>query len=132
MEAGHIEIKSGTPRGFGFVFAAVFAIIGLYPVVHDEEWRWWALLLAGIFFALALIRPSLLEKPNQWWFRFGLFLGGIVAPIVMGLVYIVAILPMNIFVRLSGKDLMALKMDKNTDSYWVVRNGHQQNMNNQF
>lgn len=132
MEAGHIEIKSGSPRGFGFVFAAVFAVIALYPALHGNDIRWWSLAISAIFLATALIRPALLEKPNDWWFRFGLFLGSIVAPIVMALVYIVTIIPMNLFVRLARKDLLSLKIDKSAATYWVMRENHNQDMKNQF
>ena len=132
MESANIEIKSGSPRGFGFVFAAVFAVIGLWPALHGNDARLWSLALSAVFLIIALVRPALLEKPNTWWFKFGLFLGSIVAPIVMGLVYIITIIPMNLFVRLARKDLLSMTIDRSAPTYWVSREGHKQNMKNQF
>ena len=40
------ETKTSSDRGFGLVFAAVFAVIGLWPLTDGEAVRWWALAAA--------------------------------------------------------------------------------------
>ena len=45
----YFKIKGGTEKSFGLVFAAVFTIIGFYPLWYDENIRLWACIIAFIF-----------------------------------------------------------------------------------
>lgn len=127
-----ITVTPGTERNFGIVFAVVFAIIGCWPLLGDGGVRWWSICVAGGFLGVAFLYPVLLKWPNYWWFRFGILLGNIIAPIVMGLVYVTTIVPMGLMVRLFRKDLLKLKLDENAQSYWVERDTPMQPMKNQF
>lgn len=127
-----IEVTSGSDRSFGFVFFAVFALVGLVPLFSDGSVRWWSLVVASAFLALSLAAPQLLRTPNRWWFKFGTLLGAIVAPVVLALVYVIAIIPTGIIVRLLGKDPLNRKIDKLAGSYWVERTGKMHPMKNQF
>jgi hypothetical protein len=88
--------------------------------------------VSGIFLLLALLAPRILSSPNKLWFKFGLLLGSIVAPIVMALIYFVTILPTGLIMRLLGKDLLKPKLDKNAKSYWIERTEPVGSMKNQF
>jgi len=129
---GNIEIKSGSERSFGIVFAFVFLIIGLYPLISSGDVRIWSLVIAALLIAITLLRPSLFKYPNAWWFKFGLLLGSIVAPIIMGLVFVVTIIPTGIIMKLLGKDLLHLKFDRMSKTYWVKREAPPQSMKQQF
>lgn len=129
---GHIAVDPGSERSFGLVFAVVFAIIGVYPLVGDGGVRVWALVVAGVFLLLALLLPRALAWPNRLWFKLGMLLGAIVAPLVMALVYIVAVLPTGLLFRLAGKDLLRLRFDRNASSYWIKREHPVGSMKNQF
>ena len=117
----NVEVKMGSERNFGLVFAAVFALIGLWPLVGGSGPRWIVLAIAVVFAALAMFVPSVLKTPNRLWYRFGMLLGAIIAPIVMGLVFVIAFLPIGLILRASGKDLLAMKLQPDADSYWIVR-----------
>ena len=132
VEKSLIKIKPGSEKSFGYLFAIVFAVFGLYSVYSQGEVRLWSLAISAAFLLVTLLRPSLLAKPNYWWFRFGLFLGSIIAPIVMALVYIVTIVPLGLVLRALGKDLLMIKLDKNAKSYWIDRETPLQPMKNQF
>jgi saxitoxin biosynthesis operon SxtJ-like protein len=117
----HSSIEVGSSRSFGLVFATVFALIGLLPLVSEGSVRLWSLIIAGVFFLIAIIVPHILQPLNLLWFKFGLLLGRIVNPIVMLLIYIIAILPIGLILRLFGKDLLLRKFDSSQSSYWIVR-----------
>ncbi len=117
----HSGIDAGSERGFGFVFAAVFAVISLWPLIGGGGVRLWALAIAALFLAAALVRPNILRPLNRLWFRFGLLLGRIISPIVMAVVFCVAITPTALIVRAFGKDLLRLKFDPDAESYWIRR-----------
>jgi len=118
---GHTTIEIGSSRSFGLVFATVFALIGLVPLFNGDPVRTWALIIAGIFLVIAFVAPKVLMPLNILWFKLGLLLGRIVNPVVMFLIYIIAILPTGLILRLFGKDLLLLKFDKSKKSYWIVR-----------
>lgn len=117
----HSNIDVGSDRGFGFVFAAVFAVISLWPLTGGGGVRIWAIAIAALFVAAALVRPKILRPLNRLWFRFGLLLGHIVSPIVMAVVFFVAVTPTALIMRAFGKDLLRLKFDPDAESYWIRR-----------
>ena len=117
----HSEINVGSERGFGFVFTTVFVVIALWPLTGGGGVRIWALAIAALFLAAALVRPNILRPLNRVWFRFGLLLGRIVSPIVMAVVFFVAVTPTALIMRAFGKDSLRLKFDPDAESYWIER-----------
>ena len=128
----HIPIEQSSPKSFGIVFSIVFLIVALYPLITSADPRIWALVVSIIFFLLAFLAPKILVLPNKLWFKFGLLIGSIVAPIVMAFVYFVTVLPTGLIMRLLGKDLLKQKLDKNAKSYWIKRSEPMGSMKNQF
>ena len=129
---GHIEVECGSERNFGVVFAIVFLIIALFPLLGEGAIRIWAIAVSGVFLSLALFLPNILSIPNKLWFKFGMLLGAIVAPIVMALVYFITVAPIGLLMRLTGKDILQQKLDKNIQSYWIERDKPVDTMKNQF
>ena len=130
--ASHISTEQSSEKSFGVVFSIVFLIVSLYPLINSEGLRIWALVVSIIFFLLAFLAPKILVLPNKLWFKFGLLLGSIVAPIVMAFVYFVTVLPTGFIMRLLGKDLLKQKLDKDAKSYWIERKEPVGSMKNQF
>lgn len=115
------EVRRSSDRSFGVVFAAAFLVIALFPLVRGGEPRLWALAVAAAFLGAALIRPALLAPLNRLWFRFGLLLGRVTNPLIMGLVFFLVITPMAVIMRLRGKDPLRLRPDREAKSYWIER-----------
>jgi len=128
----HVSTEQSSEKSFGVVFSIVFSIVALYPLINSEGLRIWALVVSIIFFLLAFLGPKILVLPNKLWFKFGLLIGSIVAPIVMAFVYFVTVLPTGLIMRLLGKDLLKQKLDKNAKSYWFKRDEPMGSMKNQF
>ena len=128
----NIEIESGSEKSFGIVFAIFFLLIGLYPLVDNKEVLLWSLITSLILFLLAYVAPKVLSVPNRLWFKLGLALGAIVAPVVMALVYFTTVVPIGLLMRLMGKDMLLLKLDKNAKSYWIQRDQPMRSIRDQF
>ena len=128
----HISTEQSSPKSFSVVFSIVFLIIALYPLTNSEDVRLWAIIISTIFLLLAFVVPNVLSLPNKLWFKFGILLGSIIAPIVMALVYFLTVLPTGLIMRLLGKDLLKQKLDKNANSYWIERSEPMGSMKNQF
>ena len=125
------NIKIGSNRSFGVVFFIVFLIIGLYPLINSNDIRIWSVLISSIFLVLGLVNSQLLTPLNKIWFKFGIFLGKIISPIVMGIIFFFVVTPTGILMRLFQKDLLNLKFNKKK-SYWIEKNGIKSKMKNQF
>ena len=103
------EIRGSSNRALGLVFAAVFTIIGLWPLVYTTGVRLWALAAAVGFLAIAVVRPALLAPLNRLWTRLGLLLHAVVNPVVMGLLFYLMITPTGYVMRWLGKDHLNLR-----------------------
>ena len=115
------EVKMGSERSFGLVFAGFFALVGFWPLFGGEAPRNWALGLGVLFLLLAFAAPKLLTPLNKVWFKFGLLLHHIVNPLIMALMFFVVITPIGLLMRLSGKDPLRLRFDREAKSYWIPR-----------
>ncbi len=125
------EIKISSNRSFGIVFFIVFLLIALYPLLKGNDLRIWSLIISFIFLALGLINSKILTPLNRLWFKFGLLLGKIISPLVMGIIFFVVVTPIGIIMRLLKKDLLNLKYNKK-ESYWIEKSGPKSKMKNQF
>lgn len=110
-----------TERSFGLVFSAVFALAALLPILDRGQVRWWAVVASVAFLILALAAPRALAVPNMLWMKLGKLLHMIVSPVVMSLLFVVAVVPTALIIRLMGRDPLRLKLDKKAASYWQKR-----------
>ena len=125
------NIKLPSNRNFGVVFFIVFLIIALWPLLKQNEIRIWSLIISFIFFVLGLINSKLLTPLNKIWFKFGILLGNIISPIVMGIVFFLVVTPTGLIMLLFRKDILKLKKNSN-DSYWINKDNTNSTMRNQF
>ena len=126
------KIKISSNRSFGLVFFVVFLIVALWPLKHDEDIRLWSLVLSIIFFILGIFNSKFLTPLNKLWFKFGILLGSIVSPFVMGIVYFFVVTPTGLFMRLLGKDLLKKDKVKSASTYWTKRDKQKSSMKKQF
>jgi hypothetical protein len=119
--AAHDTAKRSSNRAFGIVFATVFAVIALWPLIRGREIHGWSLWIAAAFAALAVFAPALLTWPNRLWLAFGGLLHKITSPVALGLIFYIAIMPFGVAMRLFGKDFLALRRRPEQASYWVLR-----------
>ena len=125
------NLKISSNRSFGIVFFVVFLLIALYPVIKGQEIRIWSLIISLIFLSLGLKNSRVLTPLNKLWFKFGIFLGKIVSPLVMGIIFFLVVTPIGLIMRILRKDLLNLKYNSNK-SYWVEKDGPKSKMKNQF
>lgn len=114
-------VKTSSDRSFGIVFTVVFSIIGCWPLLGGGTPHIWALMVAGLFLASAIFRPSLLAPLNKLWARFGLLLHSVTNPIIMGLVFFLAVTPTALVLKILGKDPLRRKIDAAAETYWIDR-----------
>ena len=126
------QINLPTNRNFGLVFFIVFLIISLWPLLSQNEIRYWALISSIIFLILGLLNSNMLLPLNKIWMQFGIFLGKIISPIIMALIFFIIVTPIGLLMRLLRRDLLNLKYNKKSKSYWIEKTGPKSKMKNQF
>jgi hypothetical protein len=116
------KVTLGSNRKFGLAFGALFATLGLWPLFRQAgSPRWGLIVLSTAILAAALLRPHWLMPLNRAWFKLGLVLGRIVNPVVMGILFFGAIVPLGWYLRRKGEDLLRLKMNAQAGTYWIER-----------
>jgi len=125
------DIKISSNRSFGIVFFVVFILISLYPLINNDGIKIWSLFISLIFLILGLLNSKILTPLNKLWAKFVIFLGKIISPIIMGIIFFFVVTPTGIIMRILGKDILNLKYNKNK-SYWIEKNGPKSKMKNQF
>jgi polyferredoxin len=125
------KIKISSNKNFGLVFFLFFLILSVFPLFKDGSIRIWAIIIAIIFLILGLTSSPVLTPLNKIWFKFGIFLGNFVSPIVLGIVFFTVVTPTSFIMKAFGKDLLNLKKN-NKKSYWIERSPVKSKMKNQF
>ena len=126
------NIKAGSIRSFGIVFFCVFIIIALFPLLNNHEIRIWSLIISLIFLFLGMVNSSLLKPLNLIWFKFGFFLGKLIAPIVIGIVYFIVVFPTFLLLKLFKRNYLNIKYERNKNSYWINVKSKSTTMRDQF
>jgi len=115
------EIKPSSDRSFGLVIAVFFVIVTFWPLVRAQPVRWWALILAAVFAALAVMWPATLAPLNKAWIKLGILLYKIIGPVVIALLFYLTVTPIALLMRILGKDPLRLRRDPDAASYWIDR-----------
>ena len=125
------EKNKSSNRSFGIVFFIVFLIIGTYPMLNEGNVRFWSLIFSVIFLILGILNSEFLTPLNKIWFKFGILLGNIVSPVVLGIVFFIIVTPTSLIMKILGKDILGLKKSiKKT--YWIEKIETKSKMKNQF
>jgi hypothetical protein len=92
----------------------------------------WAFILSLVFLVLGVLNSKFLTPLNKLWFKFGILLGSIVSPIVMGAVFFIVVTPIGVIMRFAGKDLLRINKNKTISTYWIDRDKLKKTMKKQF
>jgi hypothetical protein len=127
------KVKLPSNKSVGFVFSIFFLILSIYPLIKNDNINVVLLIISLIFFLLGLFKSKILTPLNIIWYKFGISLGKIFSPIVMGFVFFLVVTPTAYYMRLvRGKDLLNLKKDLKKNSYWINKTEKKTSMKNQF
>ena len=125
-------VKISSNRSFGFLFFVVLLAVSLWPLKSQGDLRLWAFILSLIFLVLGILNSRFLTPLNKLWYKFGIFLGSIVSPIVMGIVFFIIVTPIGLIMRFLGKDLLRVNKNKIVSTYWINREKQKTTMKKQF
>ena len=115
------EVKLPSNRKFGFFFSTIFLLASLYSYYIDSKIMVYVLgSLCGTFLVITFVNAKILLPLNKLWMKFGILLGMIVSPIIMGIIYFGIFTPIAIIMRLAGRDELHLRFKKKK-THWINR-----------
>ena len=112
------DIKTGSDRVFCFLFAVVFGVLAAASFFHQSVNGFFWLVPGLIFFATGMLRPAMAAPLNRLWAKLGGVLHAITNPIILCLLYAIAIVPTGLALQCARR----CKKNVHVTSYWVIRN----------
>ena len=120
---------------FGLFFSILFLVISF--ILFINQYTILAVIMAllfVIFLSLTLCKSPILTPLNKGWMLFGLDIGKIINPLVLGFIFFILITPVSLFFKVVGRDELRLKQI-NKKSFWVIRSSkkiHAKSFKDQF
>ena len=121
-------------RKFGAVLLVGFVIIGGILKWRNQDTAaevcFW---IGGVVGAVGLT-GLVIALPFYWiWMGFAFVMGNVMSRLILTMFYYLMITPMGLIMRLTGRDKLALKLDRAKASHWVaVDNTKPSNYERQF
>lgn len=129
------QVERTSDRNFGFVFAAFFAILALYPLIRGQAVHMGFLAASGVLAIIAVVFPKVLAPTNWLWMKFGGIMHRIMSPVILAVLFYLLIFPTALIKRLFGGASLDLRFDRDATSYWIKRDPpgpSADSFNNQF
>jgi len=128
----HAEPEKPSERSFGVVFTIVFLLVALWSILSGGTFHFIFFALAILLLIITWLKPGWLSKPNHYWYKLGIVLGAIIAPIIMALVFILTVVPIGLIAKLLSKDMLDQKLDPSASTYWKTRHEPMQSFDKQY
>ena len=118
-------------KNFGYTFSLISFLVFLY-FFFNGVLNYSFLLISFSLTLVTILKPNFLSPFSFLWDKFGLLIGMFVTPIILCLVYLITIIPINIFLRIFSIDLLKKKKNVKINSYWIERKNKNINFKKQF
>ena len=114
--------KLPSNKKFGFFFSAVFTILTCYLFIYSISFfAFISAFLGVVTIALTIFSSHYLLPFNRLWMQFGILIGLIVSPLVLGILFFLIFTPIALFFKLIGRDELNLKSNSK-NSLWKETN----------
>ena len=128
-----INIKDkSTNKSFGIIISFIFFLFFIYPLIFNNSFKPITFLISILLFIISFLFPRAYQVPNIVFIKLGYKLGSIISPIVMFLIYILAIVPIGFLMKTISSDFGELKIFKQRKTYWEDYNSTNDNLKDQF
>lgn len=128
-----MKIVNRREREFGVVFSLVFGFLSFLPMLSSSgDLNYYFGATSFVFLLLAFLFPRLLYFPSRVWLSIGKVINFFVSPLVIFILYVLAIIPTSILLKLFRLDILKLKIDKNAKTYWTAREDPVNSMKKQY
>ncbi len=116
-----VILKKPSNMLVGYFIAMILIIFSLWPLKNDNDIIIEGFVASVLIALITIFIPSLLYPLSWALLKIGELIRSIINPTILVLLFIFAVIPSGIYLRLSGKDPMKKNFNKGLDSYWVKR-----------
>ena len=116
-----IDTSPASLRKFGILFGALGALATAYFLCRGSEVWVWSAGAALLFLFTGLALQRVLKPVYIVWMAFAFLLGWLNTRLLLGLFFYLIITPIGLVLRLTGKDLLDKKIDREAETYWKKR-----------
>ena len=119
-------------RSFGIIVSviSVFIIAFLNSGLFND--RYYLYVISLILFITSLKAPLVYKLPCFLWLTLGYYLSKFVSPIILMVIFTILFVPVSIFFRIIGRDILNIYSKNHKDSYWIDRTSQPHSIKNQF
>ena len=131
----HQKVEISSEKSFAYTFGFIFLLVtSFYLYRNVYEWGTLSLLSISIFFFLSgYFFPQIFKVPNLLWSKIGIGIGKIVSPFILGIIYVVLIIPLGFLLKILRTNYLGIEIEKSKESYWIIRKkGDLNSMRKQF
>ncbi|NLF25700.1 MAG: hypothetical protein GX589_08615 [Deltaproteobacteria bacterium] len=123
------EVWCGKPvhrhlREFGLLFGLIFIAVSIYCLAFSQNPLFSAVfwfVLGVVVLCLGFLAPFSLYYPWKVWMAFANVLGRVIHPLIMFLLWTIAVLPTALILKICGKRVIDLRFRAPVESYWEDR-----------
>jgi len=106
-------------KKFGLIMSGAFAVISILLLLKGSYLQRYSVGLSGTFLLCALIYPQMLRPIESFWMKLASVMSYIMTRILLTIVYLLAVVPTGLVMRLLGKKPLQLDFRKEMKTYWV-------------
>ena len=110
-------------KKFGVSMGLAFSIITLIVYLRQKHIFLPWILVSGVFFASAVLRPAVLRPLYIFWMRLAFALAWINTRLILSLIFYLMLTPIGLAIKLFGIDLLDRRIDRKAGSYWKSKEG---------
>ena len=117
------KIESGRKklREFGLVVGGVLCALGAFLWWRGRGAYPYFLFPGFLLMITGAIFPGILKPLQKGWMTLAILMGWVMTRVLMGILFYLAITPIGLILRLTGKDLLDEKLEPEAKSYWKIR-----------
>lgn len=120
-EIKNIDCSKPTLKKFGITFSIIFLLLGIILYFNNSQLYLYSIITGLLFLSTSIIFPKALMPFYKTWMTLAIILGIITTNIILILLFYLVLTPIGLIIKLSGKELLDLKFDKEKKSYWNKR-----------
>ncbi|HNX68416.1 MAG TPA: SxtJ family membrane protein [Candidatus Omnitrophota bacterium] len=120
-EIKKIESTPKKLREFGLLVGGVFLAIGGLLWWRGRAHYLYFVFPGACLAAAGAVCPGVLKPLQKAWMTLAVLMGWVMTRVLMTLLFYIAITPIGLIMRLTGKDILDMRLEPRKPSYWNLR-----------
>ena len=120
-EIKQIESSPKKLREFGLLVGGVLCALGILLWWRGRDSSPYFVFSGSALMVAGAVVPIVLKPLQKVWMTLAILMSWVMTRVFLSLLFFLALTPIGLIMRLTGKDLLGLKRDPSQGSYWNRR-----------